>query len=511
MTFHQNSLLTYFHSNQHPPPMQPASPELPLPQHSSQDVNMSQQPDDTSPKPRAWSIQSATTDGTDGSRPMKSQPGKRAKHSWEYVVVDPAEDEAPPSNASRLEKELYSSFTTNFLGPRARRTRAGAGSSQPFHYKDGSESSNTNTASESAFSSNRSNSAMSPASSPAPPAGPAAASRKRKDSVAPAADVAPPRKKSRGPENGTIKMRQPFESSYLDAPSRPANRSPSPPQPKSFTADFIFPMNGDGDAPRHVTSKDQPAVRKSAASDDTGRKGPKQPKKTDSKPSPALGYNSEPPDKRKRDASPLSQDRDVPKSKKAKTGPAGAAKPHPKPASQQQQQQHAQKRDSLLEENFHAHNKQPHQRQALQQSNQQNSGSSVATTGKQWKKHAQSYYPRSPTRAELAEQLEEITHRGIAGGPCNYNSWTEYRAACAAEAAWQERDQQVVEHMLDNPHVVSVLKRLRELDYEIEAERSASMAAAKTTVAKGGGKGRGGGKKKSAADGGVAAAGIGNR
>lgn len=203
----------------------------------------------------------------------------------------------------------------------------------------------------------------------------------------------------------------------------------------------------------------------------------------------------------------MTVDRDVPKPKKAKAGPAGAAKPQPKPASHQQQQTHAQKRDSLLEENMHAHNKQPHQRHALQQSNQQNS---VTTTAKQWKKKAQSYYAHSPTRAELAEQLEEITHRGIAGGPCNYNSWTEYRAACAAEAAWQERDQQVVERMLDNPHVVSVLKRLRELDHEIEAERTATVAAAKTvgkTTAKGGAKAKASsGKKKS-----IAAAGIGDR
>ncbi|KAK7534718.1 uncharacterized protein J3D65DRAFT_420686 [Phyllosticta citribraziliensis] len=505
MTFHQNSLLTYFHSNPHPPPMQPApaSPELPLHQHSSQHVNMSQKPDDRPSKPRSWSIQSATTDGTEGSRPMKSQPGKRSKHSWEYVVVDPTEDEAPPPTASRLQKELYSSFTNNFLGPRARRTRAGAGQSQPFHYKDGSDSSNSNTASESAFSSNRSNSAISPASSPAPPSRPAGAVlRKRKDSVAPTADAAPPRKKSKGPDPpkasppkdaNFIPIRQPF--------SNPLKSLPSSPEPPSASNSL---MNGHDDAPRHVTSKPQPAARKSAVSEDGATKTPKPLKKTDTKPSPALSYNSEPPDKSKKDASPMTVDKDMPKPKKAKTGPAGAAKPQPKPALQQQ---HAQKRDSLLEENMPVHNKQPHQRQALQQSNQQNS---VTTTAKQWKKQAQSYYAHSPTRAELAEQLEEITHRGIAGGPCNYNSWTEYRAACAAEAAWQERDQQVVERMLDNPHVVSVLKRLRELDHEIEAERSATVAAAKAvgkTVAKGGVKAKAsGGKKKS-----VAAAGMGDR
>ncbi|KAK8189782.1 hypothetical protein HDK77DRAFT_426708 [Phyllosticta capitalensis] len=505
MTFHQNSLLTYFHSNQHPHPMSSASPELPLHQHSSQDVNMSQKPDDRSPKPRSWSIQSATTDGTEGGRPMKSQPGKRSKHSWEYVVVDPAEHEAPPPNASRLEKELHSSFTNTFLGPRGRRTRAGAGSSQPFHYKDGSETSNSNTASESAFSSNRSNSAVSPASSPAPPSS-LATSRKRKDSVAPVTDVAPPRKKSKGLDHQSI--RQPPAQNGVPAASRTANRSTSPSQQELSSASSASLLNGNGDAPRHVTSKDPTPARQSAVFDEASRKVSKTSKKNDSKTFPNLGYNSEPPDKRKMATSPSSADKEMPKSKKAKTGPAAAAKPHAKPASQQQ---HAQKRDSLLEENLTAHNKQPHQRQALQQSNQQNQAS---TSTKQWKKHAQAYHSHTPTRAELAEQLEEITHRGIAGGPCNYSSMTEYRAACAAEAAWQERDQQVVEHMLDNPRVISVLKRLRELDHEIEAERRASVAASAKTAAKGGGKGKAGAKKKAGNSGAAvtaAVAGIGDR
>lgn len=77
----------------------------------------------------------------------------------------------------------------------------------------------------------------------------------------------------------------------------------------------------------------------------------------------------------------------------------------------------------------------------------------------------------SPTRADLAEQLEEITHRGILGGPSNYSSNAQYRAACAAEAASQNGDDEIVDKMLDNPRVIEILKRLRNLTNESDEEK----------------------------------------
>ncbi|KAL1644993.1 hypothetical protein SLS58_004064 [Diplodia intermedia] len=447
-------------------------------------------------KPRQSSVLSVSTQGGD-EKSRNARKGSRAKHSWEYVAVDPTEDEAPPPTASRLQKELYSSFTNNFLAGQGRRTRAAAvHASQHFHDHSGSElstSSHSHPGSESAFSTTTSNTHASPASSPAPPSA-VGASRKRKDSAAPTKKAkvstpAPPVTSDPTSSGATAAQTAPATAEAAAPATAPASSPDSHPTPAVQPAHSVHQdessVSTTSRAPEGQAK--EPAKRKSTVFDDATNKT-KASKKADAKPSPAPDSS----ENRKRKSSPPPE-KMAPKVKKAKTSTAttDAAAKSAKAAA-------AQKRDSLLQEDVYA--QQPQQQQtppwtntatqnyASHHANQQPTHSKAASK-QQHQQQAQQRFSYPPTRAQLADQLEEITHRGIAGGPANYPSIREYRAACAAEAAWQERDQEVVERMLDNPRVIEVLKRLRELNEEIEAERKASKSAGK-------GHGKGGRKRK---------------
>ncbi|KAL0261369.1 hypothetical protein SLS55_002799 [Diplodia seriata] len=496
MVSHQNTLHSYFSSSLHAP----LSPTLPHPHHphSSGADNMSTTPaSEPERKPRQSSVLSVSTQGGD-EKSRNARKGSRAKHSWEYVAVDPTEDEAPPPTASRLQKELYSSFTNNFLAGQGRRTRAAAvHASQHFHDHSGSElsnSSHSHPGSESAFSTTTSNTHASPASSPAPPSA-LSASRKRKDSAAPTSDST--RKKAKVSTPAPPVTSDPTSSGATAAQTAPATAEAA--APATAPASSPAPHPAPAVQPAHPVHQDEssvsttsrapegqakePAKRKSTVFDDATNKT-KASKKADAKPSPA----PDPSENRKRKSSPPPVEKMAPKAKKAKTSTAttDAAAKSAKAAA-------AQKRDSLLQGDVYAQQQTPpwtntatQQNYASHHANQQLTHSK-ATSKQQQAQQRFAYHP--PTRAQLADQLEEITHRGIAGGPANYPSIREYRAACAAEAAWQERDQEVVERMLDNPRVIEVLKRLRELNEEIEAERKGSKSAAK-------GHGKGGRKRK---------------
>ncbi|GME48609.1 hypothetical protein BKCO1_6100054 [Neofusicoccum parvum] len=382
MVFHQNTLLSYFPSVHSPisPPAHP--PQLP---HSSLDVNMSRSPPAPDTKPRACSVHSVSTQGGDeAGRRMRK--GSRAKHSWEYVPVDPAEDEVPPANASRLERELFSSFTNNFLTGATQRL---------FH----------------CYQQHR---------------------RVARELTCPA-----------------------ISAEWLPS-SAWTSRAP------------------DGQAK-------ESGKPKSSVFDDATNKT-KASKKTEAKPSPV----PDPFETRKRKSSPAAE-KMAPKVKRPKT--TGAATEAPKAAKAAAMA----KRDSLLHEDIYAqalpwtNHAQQTQQSHVSNSQQHQAHGKAHYRQQQQQQQQRSIYP--PTRAQLAEQLEEITHRGIAGGPTNFSSLREYRAACAAEAAWQERDQEVVERMLDNPRVIEVLRRLRVLNAEIEAERRGSKGVGK-------GHGKGGRKRK---------------
>lgn len=481
MVSHQNTLHSYFHSLH-----SPLSPTHPLPQHphSTASDTMSTEPaPEREPKPRASSVYSVSTQGAD-EHGRKARKGSRAKHSWEYVAVDPAEDEAPPPNASRLEKELFSSFTNNFLAGQGRRTRAAAlNASQHFHDHSGSESSHSHPASESAFSTTTTNTQASPASSPAPPSAPNA-SRKRKDSAAPTSDST--RKKSKTSTSAAPATSDPASSGATAAYATSAAATSHAASPEPHPAPAVQPAQSvHQDKSSALTSRapdgqaKESAKRKSTVFDDATNKT-KANKKLDSKPSPAPDSS----ENRKRKLSPPPE-KMAPKLKKPKTGDT-ATTDNAAAAAKSAKAAAAQKRDSLLQEDVYA--------QALPwTSTATQNYAPTHSNSKALSKHAYRYaYP--PTRAQLAEQLEEITHRGIAGGPANFPTLREYRAACAAEAAWQERDQEVVERMLDNPRVIEVLKRLRELNDEIEAERKGSSKGA------GKGHGKGGRKRKVSSD-----------
>lgn len=472
---------------------------------------MSHSPGEPDPKPRACSVHSVSTAGGDEAT-RKMRKASRAKHSWEYVPVDPAEEELPPPSASRLQKELFSSFNPNFLGGAGRRTRAAAvNASQHFHDHSGSEashSSHSHPASESAFSTATTNTQASPASSPAPPSAPNAI-RKRKDSAAPTTDANKKNPKSSTPATPATSAPASTSAAATAPVTAPASVPASSPQPSRAPAvqraqsvqhddrSSAWSSSRATNTPAKESGKQKPAVF-----DDATNKTKTASKKTDAKPSPAPEPLIE---SRKRKSSPAAAaaaEKMAPKMKKAKTAGGTATDLQHKTAKAQA----LQKRDSLLQQDdIYAQvlpwsgkispaqptppqkTNSPHVQQPAKgktHHKQQNRISSSSSS---------SIYP--PTRAQLAEQLEEITHRGIAGGPANYSSLREYRAACAAEAAWQERDQEVVERMLDNPNVIAALKRLRVLNVEIEAERKASKGSG---LGKGHGKG---GRRKKVSDG----------
>ncbi|KAF4310372.1 hypothetical protein GTA08_BOTSDO01848 [Botryosphaeria dothidea] len=463
---------------------------------------MSHSPPAEDVKPRACSVHSVSTvTGDDQGRSKRK--GSRAKHSWEYVPVDPAEDEVPPPTATRLEKELYSSFTNNFLSGQGRRTRAAAiNASQNFHEHSGSESSPSHPASENGFSTTTTtttttttNSAASPASSPTPPSAPNAI-RKRKDSAAPTSDSH--RKKPKTSTPAPPATSDPPSATVASATTSaiPAPASSSPPPHQAPAVQRAQSVQQDRSAASAVTSRattdgsqaKDSGKRKSSVFDDATNKT-KTNKRSDSKPSPAPDPFE---NHRKRKTSPAA-DKMGPKVKKPRTTSTATTDAATKSAKAAAMQ----KRDSLLQEDVYAQglpwsHDVPHhnsQQQSNGRQHQQNSSHHNKIHHHYKQQRASIAYPYSPTRAQLAEQLEEITHRGIAGGPANFSSLREYRAACAAEAAWQERDQEVVERMLDNPRVIEVLKRLRQLSAEIEAERTSGKGMGK-------GHGKGGRKRK---------------
>lgn len=460
---------------------------------------MSHSPPAEDVKPRACSVHSVSTvTGDDQGRSKRK--GSRAKHSWEYVPVDPAEDEVPPPTATRLEKELYSSFTNNFLSGQGRRTRAAAiNASQNFHEHSGSESSPSHPASENGFSTTTTNSAASPASSPAPPSAPNAI-RKRKDSAAPTSDSHRKKPKTSTPAPPATSDPPSVTVASATTSAIPAPASSSSPPHQAPAVQRAQSVQQDRSAASAVTSRattdgsqaKDSGKRKSSVFDDATNKTKTNNKRSDSKPSPAPDPFE---NHRKRKASPAA-DKMGPKVKKPRTTSTATTDAATKSAKAAAMQ----KRDSLLQEGVYAQglpwsHDVPHhnsQQQSNGRQHQQNSSHHNKNHHHYKQQRTSITYPYSPTRAQLAEQLEEITHRGIAGGPANFSSLREYRAACAAEAAWQERDQEVVERMLDNPRVIEVLKRLRQLNAEIEAER---------TSGKGMGKGHGkGGRKRKVSD-----------
>ncbi|EKG11456.1 hypothetical protein MPH_11471 [Macrophomina phaseolina MS6] len=446
-------------------------------------------PADHAGKPRACSVHSvSTTAGDEASRSKRK--GSRAKHSWEYVPVDPAEDEAPPPNASRLQKELFSSFTNTFLSGHGRRTRAAAAhASQHLHEHSGSDlsvSSHSHPASETGFSttttsSSTTTSAASPASSPAPPSAPSA-SRKRKDSAAPTSDshrkrAGPPTPAPSAASDPAVPSTASNAAAALSLPasSPPPHHAPAVQRAQSVQRDRSAASTLPSRAAADGSQAKDSGKRKSSVFDDATNKT-KAHRTPDSKPSAV----PDPFDaSRKRKLSPAA-DKMAPKVKKAKTTSTATDSTKSAKAAA------IQKRDSLLQEDVYAQGL-PWTNDAPNQANGHHHHSSNARGPYKQQQQQQQHrnnstYYYSPTRAQLADQLEEITHRGIAGGPANYSSLREYRAACAAEAAWQERDQEVVERMLDNPRVIEVLKRLRVLNAEIEAERTSGKGAGKGHV-----------------------------
>ncbi|KAF2139440.1 uncharacterized protein K452DRAFT_77492 [Aplosporella prunicola CBS 121167] len=428
-TFHQDSIFRYF-----PPAPSLAQTTSSVAPHSSHlhHVSMSPQPQSQS-KLRSNSINSISTDASHQGRRAKSS---RPKHSWAYVPVDPAEEQAPPSTATRLEKELHSSFTSNFLSGPRRRTRPAA--DNKYSYNTASDVTSTAPSShteESVYSSKSSNTAVSPASSPAPPA--AAASRKRKDSVAASGDPSAhvPKKIKTSSSSSSAAAPAPAESVPAPAVVSPP---PPPPKPAEEKPQTRFPGLFPNGLPP-LSNKENAAQPKSpglisphGSPGSGGNSAQKPAQHFDTSTKAASLTSVDAAHKRKRSTSPSS--------------PSTSAMPKKKKTWAKKAQQH-----------HHNH----HHHSPLQQHVTAASSSSSSSSSRM----------RYPTDQQLSEQLEDIMLTGLRAGPAAYESVEQYRAAVAAEAAWQEGERGVVERMLGNPEVRARLLRLRELNEEIAAER----------------------------------------